>query len=148
MRQPAEHLVAAVLVDDRLGDHRGEPRHPIAEPFGHMPAMERKVGAARSPSHSPRPNRGDAWNGLTGSRRGGRWPTPVLRARREITKSLLRTHLLHDVMFGAGGPSMARGAELTESVDGRHSPTMPGWGDYASTAALVLRQDLTVTARR
>src|SRR5712672_3287462 len=47
-----------------------------------------------------------------------------IRACREITESLLRTHQQHDDMVGAGRPSMARGAELTNSVQrgggGRH----------------------------
>src|SRR5580693_7277287 len=43
----------------------------------------------------------------------------------------------------AGRPSMARGAELAKSVDGRHSPTTTAWGDGAPTAALALHQDLS-----
>jgi hypothetical protein len=58
------------------------------------------------------------------------------------TKSLLRTHLLHDVMVGtdrpplhdvmvgAGRPSMARGAELTKFVDGRHLPSKTAVGRW------------------
>src|SRR5271166_983082 len=55
MRQPAQELVTAVLEDDRLGDHRAEPRHAVAQPFGHVPAVERQVGAARAPSHQRAP---------------------------------------------------------------------------------------------
>jgi hypothetical protein len=40
---------------------------------------------------------------------------------------------------------MARDAELARSVDGRPSPTMTAWGDGASTAALVLRQVLSLS---
>ena len=72
MRQPAQHLIAAVLEDDRLGDHRAKPRHPIAQPFRHMPAMERQVGAARSPSHQRTPvaaTREAAWRAVAGPRR-------------------------------------------------------------------------------
>jgi hypothetical protein len=72
MRQPAQHLVAAILKDDRLGHHRAKPRHPIAQPFGHVPAMEWKVGAARSPSHQRTPvaaTREAAWRAVAGLRR-------------------------------------------------------------------------------
>ena len=51
MRQPPQQLVAAVVVDDRLGDDRAEPRHALAEPARHAPAVKRKVGAAGSSSH-------------------------------------------------------------------------------------------------
>jgi magnesium chelatase subunit D len=66
-----------------------------------------------------------------------------LRAGREITESLSKTKRLRDVMVGAGRPSMAVGAELTKSVDGRHSPTMTALGDGAPTADLVLAQALS-----
>ena len=49
--KPPQQLVAAVLEDDRLGDHRAEPRHPLAEPGRHAAAMQRQVGAARAAHH-------------------------------------------------------------------------------------------------
>ena len=51
MRQTAQELVAAVVVDDRLGDHRAEPRHALAEPGRHPAAMQGQIGAARPSSH-------------------------------------------------------------------------------------------------
>lgn len=42
--QPAQQLVAAILMHDRLADHRPEPRHPLAQPLRHPPAMQRQVG--------------------------------------------------------------------------------------------------------
>src|SRR5260221_9318044 len=55
MRQPAQQFVAAIFKNDRLGDHRAEPGHAIAQPFGHAPAVEREVGAASTPSHQGAP---------------------------------------------------------------------------------------------
>ena len=49
--KPPQQLVAAVFMDDRLGDHRTQPGHAIAKPFGHAAAMERKVGAAGAVRH-------------------------------------------------------------------------------------------------
>ncbi len=51
MREAAQELVAAVMMDDRLGHHRAEPGHPLGEPFRHAPAMQRKVGASGSSCH-------------------------------------------------------------------------------------------------
>ena len=51
MGEAAQQLVAAVVLDDRLGDHRAEPRHALAEPSRHATAMERQVGAAGSSRH-------------------------------------------------------------------------------------------------
>ena len=42
----AQELVAAVVVDDRLGDHRAEPGHAVAEPGRHAAAVQGQVGAA------------------------------------------------------------------------------------------------------
>ena len=55
MRQPAQQLVAAILEDDRLGDHRAEPGHAIAQPFRHAAAVKRQVGAARHAVPSAQP---------------------------------------------------------------------------------------------
>ena len=46
MRQPAQEFVAAIVMDDRLGDDRAEPRHALAEPCRHPAAMKRQIGAA------------------------------------------------------------------------------------------------------
>ena len=55
MRQPAQKLIAAILEDDRLGDHRAQPSHSIAQPFGHAAAVKRQVGATRTPHHQCSP---------------------------------------------------------------------------------------------
>ena len=46
MRQPAQEFVAAVMVDDRLGDHGTQPGHAPAEPGGHPAVMQGQIGAA------------------------------------------------------------------------------------------------------
>lgn len=51
MRQPAQQLVAAIMVDDRLAQHRAEPRHAVAQPLRDPSAMQRQVGAAASLRH-------------------------------------------------------------------------------------------------
>ena len=55
MRQPAQQLVAAILEDDRLGDHRAQPGHAIAEPFRHAATVKRQVGAAGTAHHQCAP---------------------------------------------------------------------------------------------
>ena len=55
MREPAQEFVAAVFDDDRLGDHRAEPRHALAEPARHAAAVQRQVGAARAAGHQRAP---------------------------------------------------------------------------------------------
>ena len=55
MRQPAQQLVAAILEDDRLGDHRAEPRHALAQPLRHAAAVKRQVGAAGTAHHQRMP---------------------------------------------------------------------------------------------
>src|ERR1700719_1108407 len=55
MRQPAQQLVAAILEDDRLGDHAAEPGHTVAQPFWHAAAVKRQVCAARTPPHQRDP---------------------------------------------------------------------------------------------
>ena len=52
MRQAAQQLVAAVLMDDRLADHRAQPRHAVREPRRHPPAMQRQIGASCSTGHA------------------------------------------------------------------------------------------------
>jgi hypothetical protein len=47
MGQAAQELVAAVMVDDRLGDHRAQPRHALAEPGRDSAIMQGQIGAAR-----------------------------------------------------------------------------------------------------
>ena len=49
--EPTQELVAAVVVHDRLGDHRAETRHALAEPRRHPAMMQRQVGAARAMAH-------------------------------------------------------------------------------------------------
>jgi hypothetical protein len=51
MGQTAQELVAAVVMDDRFGDHRAEPRHALAEPGRHPAAMQGQIGASRPSSH-------------------------------------------------------------------------------------------------
>ena len=46
MGEPAQELVAAVFDARSPGDDRAEPRHPLAEPARHAPAVQRQVGAA------------------------------------------------------------------------------------------------------
>ena len=56
MRQPTQQLVAAILEDDRLGDHRAQPGHAIAQPFRHAATVKRQVGAAGTAYHQRRPS--------------------------------------------------------------------------------------------
>jgi hypothetical protein len=64
VREPAQQLVAPVMVHDRLAHHGAEPRHARAEPGRHAAAMQREVGASGSagqcglPSCRPRGARG------------------------------------------------------------------------------------------
>jgi hypothetical protein len=51
MRQAAQQLVAPVVVDDRIADHRAEPRHRIGQPFRDMAAMQWQIGASGFASH-------------------------------------------------------------------------------------------------
>ena len=51
MREPAQQLVAAVMMDDRLAHDRAEPRHAGGQPLRHPPAMKRKIGAAAASCH-------------------------------------------------------------------------------------------------
>src|SRR5215207_11094640 len=51
MRQPAQELVAAIVMDDRLADHGAQPRHALGKPRRHPARMQRQVGATGSLSH-------------------------------------------------------------------------------------------------
>ncbi len=55
MRQAAQQLITAILENDRLGDHRAEPGHAIAQPFGYATAVERQIGAAGASPHQRAP---------------------------------------------------------------------------------------------
>src|SRR3954470_8579127 len=46
MGETAQKLVAAVMVDDRLGHHRAEPGHSLPEPGRNPAAVERQIGAS------------------------------------------------------------------------------------------------------
>ena len=51
MREAAQQLVAAVMMDDRLADDGAEPRHAVRQPQRHPPAMQRQIGASCSSGH-------------------------------------------------------------------------------------------------
>src|SRR5579883_115806 len=51
MGEPAQQLVAAVMMDDRLADHRAEARHALGEPGRHAAAMQWKIGGSSAPRH-------------------------------------------------------------------------------------------------
>ena len=58
--QPAQQLVAAVMVHHGLGHHRAQPGHAVRQPFRHLAAVQRQISTARSSrhqSHSPRKRR-------------------------------------------------------------------------------------------
>ena len=46
-----QELVAAVMEDNGLADHDTEPRHAVGQPFRHMAAVQRQIGASGSASH-------------------------------------------------------------------------------------------------
>ena len=48
-----QELLAAIVMDDRLGDDRPQPRHALGEPDGNATAVKRQVGAAGSFCHAP-----------------------------------------------------------------------------------------------
>ena len=41
VREAPQELIASVVVDDRLADHRPETGHSLGEPHWHLPAMQR-----------------------------------------------------------------------------------------------------------
>ena len=51
VRQPAQQLVTAILEDDRLGDHRAQARHALAQPWRHAATMQRQIGASGAAGH-------------------------------------------------------------------------------------------------
>jgi hypothetical protein len=51
MGKPLKEFIATVMVHDRLRDNRAKARHPYGKPCRHASAMQRKIGAATSPSH-------------------------------------------------------------------------------------------------
>jgi hypothetical protein len=53
MRQAPQQLVALVVVDDRLAEHRAEARHPVGQPFRDVTAVQWQIGASGSVSHQP-----------------------------------------------------------------------------------------------
>jgi hypothetical protein len=53
MGEAPQEFVAAIFLDDGLGDQRAELRHPVAQPAGYAAAVKRKIGAACSLDHVP-----------------------------------------------------------------------------------------------
>src|SRR3954451_18912660 len=51
MSETPQQLVASVMMDDRLAHDRTEAGHAIRQPFRHLPAVQRQIGAARPLSH-------------------------------------------------------------------------------------------------
>ena len=51
MRQPAQQFVATVVMNDRLAHDGAKPRHAVAEPFRHAPAVKWKISTSRSLRH-------------------------------------------------------------------------------------------------
>src|SRR5579862_8175423 len=51
MREPAQQLVATVMVDNCLNDDPAERRHPRDEPWRYIAAMQRQISAAGSVCH-------------------------------------------------------------------------------------------------
>ena len=52
MGEPAQQLVAAVVMDDRFAHHRAEPGHALGQPRRHAAVVQRQIGATGSLSHS------------------------------------------------------------------------------------------------
>jgi hypothetical protein len=51
MGEPAQELVAAVVMNDGLARDRAKARHAVREPSRHMATVQRQIGAARPASH-------------------------------------------------------------------------------------------------
>ena len=51
MGEPAEQLVAAIVMHDRLAHHGAEPGHALAQPSRHAPAMQRQIGTSGTSRH-------------------------------------------------------------------------------------------------
>jgi len=52
MRQAAQELVPPIMHNDGLTDNSTKLRHPVGQPFRHMPAMQGQVRAACPSCHS------------------------------------------------------------------------------------------------
>ena len=52
MGQTPQEFIAAIFEHDGFGDHRAEPRHPLAEPGWNAAMMKRQIGAARTTSYN------------------------------------------------------------------------------------------------
>jgi hypothetical protein len=48
-----DHTLYAVMMDNRLADHRPEPGHTIGEPLGNLSTVQRQVGGSSSLGHQP-----------------------------------------------------------------------------------------------
>ena len=59
--KPAQQLVAAIFMDDRLADHGAQARHALAKPFRHAAAVKRQIGAAGALGHQ---TQAAAWMGV------------------------------------------------------------------------------------
>ena len=81
MGKPPQHLVAAVVMDDRLADHRAETGHTVGKPFRHLSAVQREIGgpsplrhqsniAREWMEHGGRPPRNQAWSRRRSDRPG------------------------------------------------------------------------------
>jgi hypothetical protein len=51
MGEAAQQFVATVVMNDRFADNRAKAGHPVGEPPGNLPAMQRQVGAPCPLSH-------------------------------------------------------------------------------------------------
>src|SRR5690606_6056872 len=77
MREPAQQLFAAVMMDDRLDDHAPERGHAGREPLRNAPAVQGKIGAAGTLGHgrSMGEGRGPSRLGVEPSRTAARTAT-------------------------------------------------------------------------
>jgi hypothetical protein len=102
MREAAEQLVPAVMMDDRLADDGAKPRHAIGEPFGNMAAMKRQIGAA-----------GASWHGDV---RPEKVPQNIMRTHLSEKSTMCTNAKVHRGIFGqdktvkALRPAMSRAA--------------------------------------
>src|SRR5438552_12248377 len=53
--EASQQLVAPVVMDDGLADHRAEAGHPVRQPFWHMPTVQRQISGSGSTSHQTPP---------------------------------------------------------------------------------------------
>jgi hypothetical protein len=53
MCEAAQELVASIVMDDRLGHHPSEPRHPLGEPRRDASAVQWQIRAAGALRHEP-----------------------------------------------------------------------------------------------